>query len=68
VLSGASQVVGNDPYRISIALNGYTAIGVTTEEDETDARLSSPQEGLVELQLKRNDNKKVRWSVCFNPE
>jgi hypothetical protein len=66
VLSGVSKIIGDDPYRVSLALNGYAA--VKAECKGISARLSSPGEGIVELSLAGPENATVEWSVSFKPQ
>ena len=68
VLSGVSKVVGGDPYRVSLALNGNFPIRATCGDKETSVRLSAPQGEIVELILERPENETVEWSVSFKPE
>ncbi|HSP42107.1 MAG TPA: hypothetical protein VLO11_04500, partial [Luteolibacter sp.] len=68
VLSGVSKIVGGDPYRVSLALNGYEAITAECDPGETSAELVPRSDGVVELILKRAENASVRWSISFRPE
>jgi len=67
-LSGVSKIVGNDPYRISLALNGYHAASVACDPGKAVADIVSNEDGVVELILKSPENATVRWSVSFRPE
>jgi hypothetical protein len=67
VLSGHSKVVGGDPYRVSLALNGWSPGEVASEEKSVRTRVSSPREGLLELCLEAPENGTVEWSVSFEP-
>jgi len=64
-LSGSSKVVGEDPYVISIALNGYSYTQVLCEDQDAIADISFTKDGLIRLTLNRPENGTVRWSVSF---
>jgi hypothetical protein len=68
VLTGVSKVVGDDPYILSIALNGYSTKKSRCTDKGTQAHLSSPKNGIVELSLERPENGTIEWSVSFKPE
>lgn len=65
-LTGVSKVVGEDPYEISLALNGYHPVEVSCKDKETKTTLSSGKEGLFRLMLERPENGTVKWSVIFD--
>ncbi len=58
-LSGASRVIGGEPYRVVIALNGHQPIGVTggCKIELLDGR------ELTVLSIERPQNETVSWSV-----
>ncbi|MCP4311434.1 MAG: hypothetical protein GY790_09255 [Bacteroidetes bacterium] len=68
VLTGVSKVVGEDPYVVSLALNGYSPGKIKCKEKGTKAQLSTPKEGIIELRLEKPENGTVEWSVSFKPE
>jgi len=68
VLSGVSKIVGGDPYRVSLALNGHEATSVECRPAEATAEIVTSGDGLVEMLLKSPENSNVRWSVSFQPE
>jgi len=65
VLSGVSKIVGGDPYRISLALDGHEATTVECQTGEVVTELLPREDGVVELVLKSPVNATVRWSVAF---
>jgi hypothetical protein len=68
VLTGRSKMVGGDPYRVSLALNGYSPGEIRRKDRTVSAQVSSPQEGIIELCLERPENGIIDWSVPFKPE
>ena len=68
VLSGVSKVVGEDPYVVSLALNGYSPEKIKCKDKGAQAQLSTPKEGIIELSLEKPENGLVEWSVSFKPE
>ena len=65
VLTGVSKVVGEDPYVVSLALNGYSAKKIKCKDRGTRIQLSTPEEGIIELSLEKQENGTVEWSVTF---
>lgn len=65
VLSGVSQIVGGDPYRITLALNGHEAATVKCQPAAVKARLLPVGEGLAEIVLENPTNTSIHWSVSF---
>lgn len=55
-LSGTSQVIGNDPYIITIANNGLIPISENIEKESNE---------ITKLQLKHTNNRSVKWSINY---
>ena len=68
VLSGTSKIVGGDPYRVSLALNGHVATAIRCHGGKIAARLLPPVDGVVEFLLEGPENGSVDWSVSFAAE
>lgn len=64
-LSGASKIVGGDPYRVTLALNGYSPTRMTTTSPLVSAELEPQKDNLVEFTLEGPENAEVAWSVRF---
>jgi len=62
-LSGKADVIGDDDFKIAIALNGYTAKSSSAKNAE--GALSEAADGIVELTLKTSENQSVEWNVSF---
>ena len=65
VLSGTSKVVGEDPYVITLAPNGYSPDDPSCDDQDTSLELISTEDGLMQLTLKRPENGTVKWSLGF---
>ena len=65
VLTGVSKVVGDDPYVITLALNGFHPSKALCTDKDTKIASSPGKDGLVQLTLKRPTNGIVEWSVAF---
>ena len=65
VLTGVSKVIGEDPYVVSLALNGYSPKKIKCKDRGAQAQLSTPKEGIIELSLEKQENGTVEWSVSF---
>jgi len=65
VLTGVSKIIGEDPYIITFALNGYTPASVKCDDPETVTKLSSSEGGLFRLTLERPQNGNVAWAISF---
>jgi len=65
VLTGVSKVVGEDPYVVSLALNGYSPKKIKCKDRGTQAQLSTSKEGIMELSLEKQENGTVEWSLSF---
>lgn len=64
-LSGTARVVGNDPFRIVIALNGYAPVRASASPGGCRAELEAVEGGLVKLRLSSPETVEVRWTVFF---
>lgn len=65
VLTGVSQIVGGDPYVVSLALNGYSPNKAGCSKEAVAVRLTPPEQGIVELCLAGPEGGTVEWSVSF---
>jgi hypothetical protein len=64
-LSGVSKIVGNDPYRVVLASNSYSALRADCRNPGVKADLVPRNDGLVELVLQGAENTDAEWSVRF---
>ena len=63
-LSGVARVIGGEPFKIVVAVNGSTA--KKTMASGGRAKLSKhPADGLVQIILERPDNGEVSWQLSF---
>lgn len=65
-LSGTSSVIGGEPYRITLALNGYSPQKVTANGVSADITIRSDNKKLADLVLKVKENKDVPWKIAFS--
>jgi hypothetical protein len=65
-LTGVSRVVGNDPYVITLAPNGYRPAEVSCGDKDARVSMRTGKDGLVRLTLRRPENGKVEWTVSFS--
>lgn len=65
-LSGVSKVVGDDPYVLILAANGYEKIDGSCDDADSELTLFTEPKGLIRLTLERPENGEVNWSVTFN--
>ena len=63
-----SRIVGKDPYRITLALNGHSPVKAECRAPGVGARLSSTTPETIELTLEGPENGTVEWSVSFDRE
>jgi hypothetical protein len=64
-LTGVSSVVGDDPYVITLAPNGYRPVEATCKDKNTKATMSIGKDGLARVTLLRPENGEVEWSITF---
>jgi len=64
-LSGVSKVVGEEPYVVVLATNGYNKLDCSCNDANAKATLSLATKGLLRLKLERPENGEVKWSVTF---
>ncbi len=65
-LSGTSAVVGGEPYRVTIALNGYNALSCKVEG--ADGRIDKRDEAeLADIVIEANQDMNAKWTVMFKP-
>ena len=62
-LEGISSVVGDDPYKVVIALNGMKYKSCSAKKGRALARILD--DGLLELTLQTSENRDVEWNVRF---
>lgn len=62
-LSGTSSVIGGEPYRITLALNGYTPRKVTANGATADIKICPDNKNLADIVLKAKENQDVTWKL-----
>lgn len=67
-LSGISSVIGGEPYRVTIALNGYEAESCQVKGGAKGKLHKRDKLGLVDLVIEADRNTDVKWSVVFAAE
>ena len=65
LLRGVSRIVGDDPYVVTIATNGFAPQSAEVSDSRTQAGLGPVHNGLAELRLIRSENAIVEWTVRF---
>ncbi len=65
ILNGLSQVVGGDPYVVTIAANGYLPDHVKTDDSEVKLAIKEAKNGLIELMITAQKNALVSWQIHF---
>jgi hypothetical protein len=64
-LSGTSDVVGGEPYRITIALNGASPTGAEVKAGSATVTIRPDQPELADLVIVAAENQQVAWTVRF---
>ena len=64
-LSGTAAVVGGEPYRITIARNGATAVSAEASNAEATLATRNNHPELIELVLESDENREVEFTVKF---
>ena len=64
-LSGISKVVGGEPYRVIIALNGFKPVKAIVREAKASVMVLDEKNGLAVLEIKKTENGEVEWGVRF---
>jgi len=64
-LSGTSAVVGHEPYRVTIALNGASPAGADAKDAKATLTVRKQQPELADLVIEAEKNKTVLWTVRF---
>lgn len=67
ILNGVSKVVGGDPYKVTLARNGYSPLKIETGNDAVQSNIEPKPGGLVEFTLNATGNTEVEWTVSFIP-
>ncbi len=65
ILSGTSKLIAHDPYRVSLALNGFQQQELTCNQDDVEAKLLTRDDGLFDFTLLSPENATVKWNVHF---
>ncbi len=63
-LSGTSAVIGQDPYKVIIALNG-SKISKVEANAKAEIKVIDEQNGLAEMTLNVEENSDVKWTISF---
>lgn len=65
-LSGTSSVIGGEPYRITLAVNGYIPQHVTATGATADIKVRANDKRLADVTLKVKGNRDVPWEITFS--
>ena len=68
VLSGTSKIIGGDPYRVTVAMNGHVAKDIRSTDEKVSAKLMSSKDGIVEFELEAPENGNVDWELSVRSE
>ena len=64
-LSGTSKVIGEETYKIVIAMNGYIAVNCKAKNAKSKIEITDKEKGLAVLSLDAKENAEIEWSVKF---
>jgi hypothetical protein len=65
-LEGTSKVIGGEPYRVAIAVNGYRVKSSSAQgEAKTSIKTLDGDHGILELTVECEKGGEVSWSVHF---
>ena len=64
-LSGISSVIGNEPYTITIALNGFSPKEVEAKGAVSEIKIRPDNQKLADVILKAKENKDVNWEIIY---
>ncbi len=67
-LTGVSKIIGDDPYTVTLALNGFSLKEIKCKDSKVKAQLSAPKDGLVEFTLTGPKNATVEWTASFGQQ
>ncbi len=62
--TGTSKVIANDPYKITIALNGFQPAKATAENAEIEMKIDKEND-IAYFTLKTKSNKNIDWAITF---
>ncbi len=64
-LSGTSKVVGEDPYVITLAANGFTMENATANDKDARITFSKSENELIKIIIERPENESIEWKIKF---
>jgi len=64
-LSGVSEVVGGDPYVITVAVNGYTPENVKCDDPDAKISFKKSENGLMRITIETRNNGSIRWMIRY---
>lgn len=64
-LSGVSEVVGNDMYKVVIATNGFKVKSCNVSHGKYFLKTIDEKAGIIELSIDVSENNNVEWSLQF---
>ena len=63
MLTGVSKIVGDDPYTVTLALNGYSVKEIQCADKQVKVQSTAPKDGLFKFTLTGPKNATVEWFV-----
>jgi hypothetical protein len=66
VLSGISSVIGGEPYKITLALNGFSPEQVKSEKGEARIVVHEDNPNIADLVIRADKNEDVFWEMIFS--
>ncbi len=65
-LSGTSSVIANEPYRVTIALNGFKPLNAISNHANAKVIARKDGSGLADLVILTESNSDVTWKIIFS--
>jgi hypothetical protein len=67
-LTGVSKIVGEDPYTVTLALNGHSLKKIECPNKKIKTQISPAKDGIIEFSLTGPENESVEWTASFGQE
>ncbi len=65
VMKGTALVVGGEPHKIVLALNGFKPLQCSTRDAKATIQVTDSANGLAELSIRSDVNREINWTVSF---
>jgi hypothetical protein len=68
VLSGKSEVIGGEEYKVALVLNGYKPVRCSAQNAKATIKMIDGEKDLAVLSVQSDKNSDVEWQIVFRKQ